>query len=136
MSAVFPNQGIDRLTQVALKKVAQGDLSCGLYVNDYTPVDGSTYGSFTEPTDGAYDAASLNPASWTGTTVDGVATYNYETITFNFGMGMVTVYGYFVFDLAAEKVIYAERFAVPKVVPMGTSTVQLNLTFKSRDFAA
>lgn len=90
------------------------DLTLKLYCNNYTPLDSSTAGSFTEASGGGYAAKTLSNGSWTVSNVGGIrqAAYAQQTITFTGALTTnTTVYGYFVLD-ADGVLVYAERFSV------------------------
>jgi len=89
------------------------DLTLKLYTNDYTPLDTSTAGSFTEAAGGGYATKTLSNGSWTQSQVSNIeqVAYAQQTITFTGALnGSATVYGYFVVD-ADGVLVYGERFA-------------------------
>jgi len=89
------------------------NLTLRLYTNDYTPVEGSTAGNFTEAAGGGYAAKTLTNGSWTQSQVGGIEQVAYAEQTFNFTgplSGSATVYGYFVTD-ADGVIVFAERGA-------------------------
>lgn len=83
-----------------------------LYKNNYTPVAGSVFGSFTEADFSGYasQAMSYSTATLIG---DFAVMVDSATRTFTVGAGGVsnTVYGYFVMDVASGILVYAERFS-------------------------
>lgn len=89
------------------------NLTLKLYTNDYTPLDTSVAGSFTEASGGGYAAKTLSNGSWTVTTGNDPsdAVYAQQTFTFTGTLsGGASVYGYYVVD-ADGVLLLAERFA-------------------------
>lgn len=85
------------------------DLEVRLYQNDYTPVDGSVLGSFTQADFEGY--AGQNAESWTGAVMaSGRARSTADQITWTKGTGGTgnSIYGYYVVD-ADENLLWAER---------------------------
>lgn len=86
------------------------NLTLKLYTNNYTPVDTSTAGSFTEASGAGYAAKTLTNGSWTVTPANDPsdAVYAEQTWTFTGALaGSASVYGYFVVD-ADGTLIFAE----------------------------
>ena len=86
------------------------NLTLRLFVNNYTPLDTSTAGSFTEASGGGYAAKTLTNGSWTESNVAGIeqAAYAQQTWTFSGPLsGSATIYGYYVTD-ADGMAIYDE----------------------------
>lgn len=71
-----------------------------LYTNNYTPLDTSTAGNFTEATGGGYASKTLTNGSWTvGSAALRQGTYAKQTWTFTGALtGNPTIYGYNVVD--------------------------------------
>jgi len=129
MALVVPDVGEVLLLKRALNHTAPDDVKVHLYSNDYTPVEGSVIGSFTESDCAGYAAEELTGASWTVATVTGVTTATYAQLTFNLTGGK-THYGYYVTDNAGTGLLWAERFSdAPHVIPSGggTEKVTVNL---------
>jgi hypothetical protein len=80
-----------------------------LYTNNYTPVQGSTEGNFTEASGNGYSAKALTGGSWTITPGNpSSAAYAQQTYTFTGALG--NVYGYFITRDADSKYQFGERF--------------------------
>jgi hypothetical protein len=89
------------------------NLTLKLYTNNYTPLDTSVAGSFTEASGGGYAAKTLSNGSWTVTVGNDPsdAVYAQQTFTFTGELsGAASVYGYFVVD-ADGVLLLAEKFA-------------------------
>lgn len=123
MALVLADVGADTILKAFFNNVwpvGGKDLTIKLYTNDYTPVDTSVAGSFTEASGGGYAAKTLTNGSWTITAANDPsdAVYAQQTWTFTGALtGGATIYGYFVVD-ADGVLVYAER--------MGTSFTPAN----------
>lgn len=109
MSATYVNEG--RISQVDAL-VAARTYSVRLYQNNYTPVVGSVLANFTIATYSGY--ASQN-AAFGASSIDanGNAKADAAALTFAHSGGATSnsIYGYYVVDTGANKVVFAERFA-------------------------
>lgn len=107
MAGLVPNAG----EAIALDRFLKtSDETLKLYVNDYTPVEGSVAGDFTEMSTQGYAAKTLTAASWTS------GAYAQQTWTFDGTGGSTVVYGYFVIDAGAGTIMFAERFGTPPTI--------------------
>lgn len=89
------------------------NLTIKLYTNDYTPVDTSTSGSFTEASGGGYVSKTLINGNWTVNTANDPSDAVYEQLSWVFTgqlSGGATIYGYFVVD-ADGVLVWAERIS-------------------------
>lgn len=117
MALLVPTVGEDKLLEFALGKSTPGDQTLKLYVNNYTPVDGSVAGSFTEMSTHGYAAKTLTKASWTVAQAGGVATGTYAAQTWTFtAAAVVTVYGYYIVDSTTGILLWAELFNSGKAI--------------------
>jgi hypothetical protein len=116
MSLVLADIGADEVLKTYFnnsRPAGGNNLTLKLFTNDYTPVDTSVAGSFTEASGGGYAAKTLTNGSWTVTTANDPsdAVYAQQTFTFTGALsGSATIYGYFVVD-ADGTLIWAERLA-------------------------
>jgi hypothetical protein len=89
------------------------NLTMRLFVNNYTPLDTSTAGNFTEASGGGYVAKTLTNGSWAESNVAGIEQAAYASQTWTFTGALTTnptVYGYYVTD-SDGVAIYAEAQA-------------------------
>lgn len=107
MAGLVPNAG----EAIALDRFLKtSDETLKLYVNDYTPVEGSVAGDFTEMSTQGYAAKTLTAASWSS------GAYAQQTWTFDGTGGSTVVYGYFVIDAGSGTIMFAERFGTPPTI--------------------
>ncbi len=115
MPSKIPNEGEIRLAERALSS----NLELRLFVNNLTPVDASVLADFTEMSTHGYAAKTLTGGSWSVSTVSGKAEASYAQQTFSFTAATaVLVYGYYIVDTGAGKVVQAERFASPQTIEL------------------
>lgn len=111
MALVVPNLGAQEILSRALNKTATGDLTLRLYTNDYTPVEGSAVGNFTEATFTGYAAASIPGSGATITNADpSEASWSAKVFTSSAGSQNQSVYGYYVTNVGSTIALWAERF--------------------------
>lgn len=131
MADILNSLCIDQVSKYVLgKTVTTPSLTLGLYVNNYTPTSESLLANFTECTAPGYARIALPQSGWTGSTVLGVATYTYTTVTFSLsgpGSPAQTIYGHFILDLTSNKVWWAQLWTTPYVIP-GAPTSQPSIT--------
>ena len=113
MALVMTKKGIEMLLDAWLNDnwpVNGKNLTMKLYTNNYTPVETSVPGSFTEASGGNYAAKTLANGSWTIETGNTPrdAIYAQQTWTFSGALdGGATIYGYFIVD-ADGNLLWAE----------------------------
>lgn len=116
MAIMVPDVGADEFLKVYFnntRPAGGNNLTMKLFVNDVTPADTNTAGSFTEATGGGYVSKTLTNGSWTITVGHDPsdATYAAQTWTFTGPLTTnTTVYGYFVTD-ADGTLIFADRLS-------------------------
>ena len=89
-----------------------------LFANNYTPVQASVIGNFTEIAYTGYAAVTLSGAVDGGIDANDRDTWTWPTVTFQCtsSAGLpVTAYGYYVTDSANTTVLWAERFSTAQV---------------------
>lgn len=127
MTLVVPDVGEVLLLGYMLNKVEPTEVKLHLYTNDYTPVEGSVVGDFTEAVAAGYAAIELAGASWTIATDTGVTTASYAQQTFTFTAAS-TNYGYYVTNNDGSQVLWAERFSdAPHTLPSGGGTEKITV---------
>lgn len=101
----------------ALQLLIDETLTLHLYANNYTPVETSVVGDFTEATFSGYSGG-VALSNWTAPAiVGGVATSAADPVdqTHNGGATSNTVYGFFVKNVAGD-LVWAERDPSPVVM--------------------
>jgi len=123
MTLVVPDEGEQALLERMLN-TSSGNTVLRLYTNSLTPVEGTVVGDFTEATAAGYAAKTLAEGSWTVAVAGGIsdATFAQQTFTFT---AAETVEGYFITDVGATEVLWAEKFAAPANVPSGGGTIKI-----------
>ena len=128
MALLVPNVGEVLLLSYSLNKIAPGDtVLLKLFKNDYTPVEGSVVGDFTEADTAGYSAIALAKADWTIETAAGVTTAQQPQKTFTLTAASVN-YGYYITDIAGTGLLWAERFDdAPHNIPSGGGTEKITV---------
>ena len=131
MSLLVPDVGERKFLNVAINGVANEDLTLKLYKNNYTPVEGSVAGDFTEATFTGYAAVTLARGSWTVATVAGLTTaaYAQQAFTSSADQTLENEYGYFVVGASSGVLWWAERFTGGPF-PIQFNGDQINVTPK------
>lgn len=110
MAGLFPNAEEEWLAKQQVNFDGTGtDIVMHLFSNDYTPVDGSTLGSFTECAFTGYAAKTLTGASWT-VTAGAPTSATYSTQTFSSSAAQTLSYVYGFYFTRGSSLAYAERF--------------------------
>lgn len=107
---LMPDASESRAMANVLNKTAPQDLDLCLYTNNYTPIDASVVGDFTEAAGNGYALIQLVAANWTitaGAPTEGV--YPQQIFTFTGPLGLV--YGYFLRERTSGLLKWAERFS-------------------------
>ena len=127
MGILVPDVGEVLLLSYMLNNVQPADVKLHIYVNDYTPVEGSTIANFTECTAAGYAPITLTGANWTISTVAGVTTASYPEQTFTM-TATSTDYGVYITNNAGTQVLWAERFSdAPHTLPSGGGTEKITV---------
>lgn len=125
MALLVPDVGEVEMLKRILNFSATGDVRIHLYANNYTPVEGSIVGNFTECSAAGYAAITLTGASWSIATATGTSEAAYAQQTFTFTATQV-VYGYYVTNSANTIVLWAELFTGgPFNIPAGGGSVKV-----------
>ncbi len=127
MALLVPDVGEVLLLSYALNKTEPTEVKLRLFTNNYTPVEGSVVGSFTEATAAGYAAIELAGASWTIASSIGVTTAEYAQQTFTLTAAS-TNYGYYITNNDNSQVLWAERFSdAPHTIPSGGGTEKITV---------
>jgi len=111
MAGIVPNAGEELALKNFLNHTAPQDQVLKLFVNDKTPAEGDTAGSYTEMSTQGYASKSLAGGSWSITPgAPSSAAYAQQTWTFDGTGGATNVYGYFVVQAVSGILMFAERF--------------------------
>lgn len=129
MAVVVTTTGADYYARVILGIIGVQQYQVLLYVNLRSPAVNDTLANYTQCTWPGYSPIVLIPAEWTGSTTNGVATYQYPLVTWAFdpsNQAQQTVYGYLVIDQGGD-LLYAEQFAAPYPISPQGGTLPLIL---------
>jgi hypothetical protein len=131
MTLVLPNVGETFLLNLMTNNASTQNLTLRLYSNNYTPVEASTYASFTEATFTGYSAAALTAGSWTITAADpSTAAYPQVTFTSTAGSQNQNIYGYYVTRATGPEVVFAELFTDgPYNIANNGDAIKITLNF-------
>lgn len=115
MAGLVTNQG-ERIIMEALFNLG---LTLKLFKNDYTPVDGTTEANMTEATFPGYAPLDFDSAAdWNITpgapTEASLASQHFEAD--DDVVPAQTIYGYYFVDTYSGELVWAERFATPRVL--------------------
>jgi hypothetical protein len=117
MTLLIPAVGENKLLEFQLGFSTPGNQKLKLYVNDITPGDGDTAGTYTEMATHGYAEKVLTKGSWAIAQNGGVAEGVYADQTWTFtAAAVVLVYGYFITDTTSGVLLWAERFAAAKPI--------------------
>lgn len=131
MTLVLPNVGETFLLNLMTNNASTQNLTLRLYSNNYTPVEASTYASFTEATFTGYSAEALTAGSWTITAADpSTAAYPQVTFTSSAGSQNQDIYGYYVTRATGPEVVFAELFTDgPYNIANNGDAIKITLNF-------
>lgn len=119
MPLVIANVGeIELLNKMLIEPLTTDEsYKLRLYQNNYTPVASSVASDFTEATFTNYVAKTLTRAGWsTPTIVGGKAESSYAQQSWTCGVTGNTIYGYYIEGANSTILLWAERFATPRVL--------------------
>jgi hypothetical protein len=110
MAVVVPNLGAQEILSRALNKTATADLTLKLFENNYTPIETSAVGDFTEATFTGYSSQSIPGSGATITNADpSEASWAAKVFTSSAAQSK-NVYGYYVVNAGGTICLWAERF--------------------------
>lgn len=117
MPGLVPDTGETLALQNFLNHTAPQDQLLKLFVNNYTPVEGSVAADFTEMSTQGYASKALTGTSWVVTPgAPTSAAYAQQTWTFDGTGGSTVVYGYYVVQASSGVLMFAERFGTPPTI--------------------
>jgi hypothetical protein len=127
MALIIPNAGEADALAYYVAKQPVDQLVLRLYTNDYTPVAGSTTGSFTEAVGGGYAALVLSGSDWT--IVSGAPSLAFcakQTFTCDGSAGAQVIHGYYLTRENTGAIAHAERFAtVPAAFAIAGDKIEI-----------
>lgn len=134
MALVLADVGADQILKAYFNNSwpANKNLMLRLYTNNYTPVDTSTLGNFTEMSGAGYSAISLTNGSWTITVGNDPSDAVYAEQTFTFTGAGSTIYGYYLEDNNGSTgvLIWAELFATSFTPANNGDTIKITPKFQ------
>jgi hypothetical protein len=111
---------------------ASKNLKLRLYTNNYTPVDTSVIGSFTEMSGAGYAPITLTNGSWTVTVGNDPSDAVYAEQTFTFTGAGSQIYGYYIEDNdgSSGTLVFAELFGTPFTPANNGDTLKVTPKFQ------
>lgn len=126
MAILAPNLGEIEMLKRILNFSATGNVLCRLFRNNYTPVETSSNGNFTQATAAGYAAKTINGTAWSIVTDGsgfGHATAPQQSFIYS---AAETVYGVYFTNAGNTITLWAERFSdAPYNIPGGGGTVNV-----------
>lgn len=130
MAGLAPDAGEVLAFKNFLNHTAPQDQLLKLFVNDYTPVEGSVDSDFTEMSTQGYADIALAGASWVVTPGSPTsAAYAQQTWTFDGTGGPTVVYGYYVVQAVSGIIMVAERFGTPPTIVNNGDQIKVTPNF-------
>lgn len=123
MNMIVPNEGKVYFNDTALGVSPAEDLVFRLFQNNYTPVNGSTAGSFTAATFTGSGAITILASAWPGAVLVGDVAVNTAPTPpeWTHGGGAAqTVYGWYALTSVTGLVAMAQRFDAARVLTSGS----------------
>lgn len=106
----FPDVGENLVLGMIVNRTAPENLSLRLYINNITPSDTDTAGTYTQAGFPGYAAITLTGASWNAPS-GGTITYGSQQTFTCSGTSTDDVYGYYVVQVTSGTLLYSERDA-------------------------
>jgi hypothetical protein len=124
MALVVSNVGEGEMLKRVLNiTVTDNDVVIRLYSNNYTPVEASVVGDFTEITATGYSAVTATPGNWVITEGDPTDA-SYPQTEFALSSAEPEVYGYYITNSAGDILLWSERFVDgPYVIGAGGGSI-------------
>lgn len=110
MALNVPSVGSHKILEAIVNKTAPENLSLRLYINNITPADTDTAGTYTVATFPGYANITLTGASW-GTAASETITYGSQQSFDCSGTSTDDVYGYYVVQATSGVLMWSERAA-------------------------
>jgi len=131
MALNVPHTGENLALEMIVNKTAAQNLLLKLFINNITPSDTDTAGTYTEATFPGYSAITLTGISW-GTASGGTITYGSQQTFTCSGTATDNVYGYYVVQASSGTLLYSERDAsAPFAVRNSGDNIKLTPTISA-----
>ena len=128
MALNVPTVGSNVILEVIVNKTAAQNLVAKLYINNITPADTDTAGTYTEAGFPGYSAITLTGASWNAASSESISYGSQQTWTCS-GASTDDVYGYFIIQTTSGILMWSERDAsAPFAVRVNGDAVKLTPT--------
>lgn len=115
MALIVPNEA----ETIMLQRILGVDVRLKLFTNDITPAETTVLADLTEASGSGYADKQLATGNWSYDFDAGDARASYSQQDFVF-TGAQTLYGYYVTDNPATKILWVERFPdAPWIIPAG-----------------
>lgn len=134
MSMKVPDVGERNLLTLLIAGIAGAGAKVKLFSNNFTVIDATVLGDFTEATYTGYAAQTLAGGAVAGSNTAGRATASWTQQSYTCtGGSSQTIYGYYIVDSTGAILYFAENFATPVVLSNGGAPLLLTprLTNKS-----
>ena len=105
-----PDVGENRILEMLVNKTAPQDLHLRLYINNITPSDTDTAGTYTQAGFPGYAQIGLTGASWNAAAAGSISYGSQQSWTCS-GPATDDVYGYYVVQQTSGVLIWSERDA-------------------------
>lgn len=130
MALNVPHTGENVALENFVNKTAPTNLTVKLYINNITPSDTDTAGTYTEATFTGYSAVALTAGTW-GAASGGIITYGAQIAFTCSGASSNSVYGYFIVN-AGGTLLWSEKDAsAPFTIANSGDAVKLTPTISA-----
>lgn len=110
MALNVPDVGENKMLEAIVNKTAPENLSLRLYINNITPSDTDTAGTYTQAGFPGYAAITLTGASWNAAASGSISYSAQQTFTCS-GTSTDDVYGYYLVQVTSGVLMWSERAA-------------------------
>lgn len=108
MALNVPDVGENRILEMVVNKTAPQDLSLRLFINNITPADTDTAGTYTVATFPGYANISIPGTSWNNAAAGSIVYSAQQAFTCS-GVSTDDVYGYYVVQSVSGVLMWSER---------------------------
>ena len=111
MALLMPQGGENKALEALVNKTAPENLSLRLFKNNYTPVDTSVTGDFTQADFTGYSAITLVGSDWNAASAGTISCAAVKEFTSSAGSQNQDIYGYYIVQVTSGVTVWAERFS-------------------------